>query len=191
MSKKKYVIWSNADLNVNEEWIDAYKEHLEINDRKIPKEIFDDDVYEFMYDTNSDYLDDERSNLNIQLTRPIIVIGDLGLWNGRRMGYKEISSGNIRDCLYSECDYNTWYIDKQGDLCCEAIHHDGTNFYTYRAIRTDATEAQIENLKDKLYHGTATRSDITRSTVRLGDEIGKAYGWEISGRKPAEKSCAR
>ena len=42
------------------------------------------------------------------VSRPILVIGDLGLWHGRVSGYKEIPSGNIRDCLYSDCDYSTW-----------------------------------------------------------------------------------
>lgn len=32
-----------------------------------------------MYELNGDYLDDERSNLDIQLSRPILVVGDLGL----------------------------------------------------------------------------------------------------------------
>ncbi len=49
-----------------------------------------------MYEINGDYLDDERMNLDVQLSQPILVIADLGLWHGRRMGYKEIPSGNIR-----------------------------------------------------------------------------------------------
>ena len=42
-----------------------------------------------MYEINNRYLDDERVNLNIQLDQPILVIADLGLWNGRRPGYQE------------------------------------------------------------------------------------------------------
>ena len=47
----------------------------------------------------------------IQLSRPIFVVGDLGLWHGRRMGYKEIECGNISDCLYTERDIDnvTWF----------------------------------------------------------------------------------
>lgn len=52
------------------------------------------------------------------------------------MGYKEIPSGNIRDCLYSDTDYSTWYVDRLGDLRCDAIHHDGTNFYLTAFTRT-------------------------------------------------------
>ena len=104
-----------------------------------------------MYEINSGYLDDERVNLNIQLPRPILVIGDLGLWNGRRSGYKEIYSGNIRDCLYSDTDFSTWYVDKLGDLRCDAVHHDGTNHYLYRTYKVGVRESQIDLLKDKLY----------------------------------------
>ena len=49
-----------------------------------------------MYEINSTYFQDEKTNLDIQLSSPILVVGDLGLWHGRRMGYKEIESGNIR-----------------------------------------------------------------------------------------------
>ena len=111
------------------------------------------------------------------LGQPILVIANLGLWYGRRSGYKEILSGNIRDCLYSDCDYNTWFVDRQGDLRCDAYHHDGTNHYLYRAWKEGTTEEQMDRLKNKLYEGTATRADITRVTRRLGDEIGKVYGW--------------
>ena len=140
---------------------------------------------ERMYELNGDYLDDERSNLDIQLSRPILVVGDLGLWHGRRMGYKEIPSGNIRDCLYSErdIDYSTWYVDKNGDFRCDAIHHDGTNHYLYRAYKDGVSDTQIENLKEKICRGIATRADITRVTRRLGDEIAHVYGFLIPRRQ--------
>jgi parallel beta-helix repeat protein len=47
-----------------------------------------------------DYFDDEEINLNLELGRHILVIADLGLWNGRHSGYKEIGT-NLRDCLCS------------------------------------------------------------------------------------------
>lgn len=133
-----------------------------------------------MYELNSDYLDDERSNLDIQLSRPILVVGNLGLWHGRHMGYKEIPSGNIRDCLYSERDiYSTWYVDRNGDFRCDAIHHDGTNHYVYRAYKDSVSDTQIE----RLYRGIATRTDITKVTRRLGDEIAYVYGFPIPRRQ--------
>ena len=98
---------------------------------------------------------------------------------------KEIPSGNIRDCLYSErdMDYSTWYVDKNGDFRCDAIHHDGTNHYLYRAYKDGVSDTQIENLKENLYRGIATRADITRVTRRLGDEIAHVYGFPIPRRQ--------
>ena len=170
MEKTDRRIWSNRDLDYEDWRADLESEYPEKTE---------DERIALMYDINSDYLDDERCNLNIQLGRPILVIGDLGLWNGRFSGYKEIESGNISDCLYSDTDYSTWYVDKYGDLRCDAVHHDGTNHYLYRAYKDGVSFDQIENLKWKIYNGEATRKDITRITRRLGDEIGKVYGWEF------------
>ncbi len=174
MSEFKRVIWGDIDLE-----LDDWRESLEELYPNYPE----NELYNIMCKTNAENLYDERSNLNIQLSRPILVIADLGLWNGRKSGYKEIESGNIADCLYSDTDYNEWYIDKNGDLRGTAVHHDGTNRYLYRTYKDNVTETQIENLKEKLYEGTATRNDITRITRRLGDDIAKVYGFEIPKQK--------
>ena len=134
MKDSRHIIWSN-DIDY-----DDWREDLE---EQYP-DLTEAERMELMYELNGDYLDDERSNLDIQLSRPILVVGDLGLWNGRRMGYKEIPSGNIRDCLYSEqdIDYSTWYVDKNGDFRCDAIHHDGTNHYLYRAYKDGVSDTR-------------------------------------------------
>ena len=160
MKEERHVIWSNYGLDY-EDWRDDLEADY--------PDLSEDERISLMYEINGDYLDDERANLNVQLSQPILVVGDLGLWNGRRMGYKEIPSGNIRDCLYSDTDYSTWYVDRLGDLRCDAIHHDGTNFYLYRVYKDSASPSQIELLKEKLYRGIATRADITRVTRRLGE----------------------
>ena len=177
MEKTDHLIWSNYDLDYDDWKDDLEAEHPDLSERE---------RIDLMYQINSDYLDDERVNLNITLSRPILVIADLGLWYGRRQGYKEIESGNIRDGLYDDNDYVTWFVDKNGDLRCDSIHHDGTNHYLYRTYKDGVSEEQIENLKWKLYHGQATRKDITRITRRLGDEIGKVYGWEFPQRQQRE-----
>ena len=171
MRDEKHIIWSNYDLDYDD-WRDDLEEQY--------PDLSEDERVELMYEINGDYLDDERLNLDIQLSQPILVIGDLGLWNGRRMGYKEINSGKISDCLYSDTDYATWYVDKLGDLRCDAVHHDGANYYLYRTYKDGVRESQMELLKEKLYRGIATRADITRVTRRLGDDIAKVYGFSIS-----------
>ena len=169
-SEERHVIWSDINLDL-EDWRDDLKETY--------PDYSDDELYNVMCEINGEYLADERANLNIQLDRPILVIADLGRWNGRFSGYKEIESGNIADCLYSEMDMNEWYVDKYCDLKCRAIHHDGTNYYLYRVYKDGVSDTQIENLKEKIYEGKATREDITRITRRLGDDIAKVYGFQV------------
>lgn len=174
MSDERHLIWSNYNLDYDDWRDDLEAEYPELSD---------DERQERMVEINGDYLDDERTNLNIQFSRPILVIADLGRWNGRFPGYKEITSGNIRDCLYSDTDYSTWYVDKLGDLRCDVVHHDGTNHYLYRTYKDGVSDEQINRLKEKIYNGIATRTDITRLTNRLGDEIGKVYGWDFPTRQ--------
>ena len=183
----RHIIWSNMNLEADD-WRDSYKEYLEING-------LDDDpndenkLYEYMFEANDDYLSDERRNLDIHLSQPIIVIGDLGRWNGRVTGYKMIDSGNIRDCLYADTDYTEWYVDKYGDLRANAVHHDGTNHYLYRVFKDGVTDTQIENLQDKIYNGKVTRADITRVTKRLGDEISEVYGFSIPKQRQSNEQA--
>lgn len=171
MAEYKHLIWTN-DVDY-EDW----REDLEA---EYP-DATEQERIDLMHEINNDYLDDERCKMNIQLDREILVVADLGLWDGRRQAYNEIKSGNIKDCLYGQnCDYyDTWYVDDLGDLRCDAVHHDGTNRLMYRVYKPDATVAQILNLKEKLYFGKATRKDITHVTERLGDKIAKVYGWKI------------
>ena len=177
MKEDRHIIWSNYDLDY-EDWRDDLEAEY--------PELTEDERIALMDEINGDYLDDERVNLNIQLSQPILVIGDLGLWYGRRSGYKEIESGNIRDCLYADTDYSTWYVDKLGDLRCDAIHHDGTDHYLYRASKDGVRESQIDLLKDKLYRGIATRADVTRITRRLGDDIARVYGFSLPRVRQAQ-----
>ena len=181
MTVDRHIIWSNYDLDY-EDWRDDLEAEY--------PDLTEGERIALMYEINGDYLDDERMNLDVQLSQPILVIADLGLWHGRRMGYKEIASGRISDCLYSDTDYSTWYVDRLGDLRCDAIHHDGTNHYLYRTYKPGVRQSKIENLKEKFYFGPATRADITRITRRLGDDIAKVYGFSIL-RQRQEQAAER
>lgn len=167
---KKHMIWGNRNLNLDDWRDDLLENYPELEGDESA-------LYDLMYETNDSYLDDERVNLDIQLNAPIVVIGDLGLWDGRRMGYKLINSGNIKDCLYDNNDCVEWWVDERNNLRAISSHHDGTNYHLYRVFKENATATQRKNFLDKVYHGKVTSRDITRYTRRLGDYIGKVYGW--------------
>ena len=166
---RKHVIWSSyCDMDDWKEYFDAEYPEISENER-----------YCLMYETNDEYLADTRVNLDIQLPEEIVCIADLGLWNGRHSGYHVIKSGNIKDCLYSNYD-PTWYVDRYGNLRCDDVHHDGTNHYLYRMWKPGLSESAKESFLWKIYEGKATSADITRYTRRIGDHIGKVYGWEVA-----------
>ena len=170
---KKHIIWSNMNLAV-EDWRDAYKEWLEINeiDDRDPDD--EDDIFDWATETNNQYLDDERMNLDYEVDGRILVIADIGRWNGRFSGYKIIDSCNINDILYSECDYMEWYGDGY-NIRSTGHHHDGTNYCLYRIIREDRN---IDNLLSAIYNGEEiTSSKLNYYTKSLYKDVAKIYSW--------------
>ena len=152
-------------------------------------ELDEDGLYAKMLELNSDYLDDERSNLKQSIGGSLLVIADLGLWNGRHQGYREKADADLSDCLDYRYDSAEWYVDRNGEFCGSQAHHDGQSsksrsisdqtHYVYRKIKDSATNDDIDDLEAKLYNGTATQNDIDRVTEKLGDRVAKVYGWEL------------
>ena len=175
--QKKYVIWSNRDLDPAD-WKDSYAQFLEINEISGNPED-QDEVVNYMIETNDEYLEDEKANLRTS-GEPILVIANLGLWNGRKTGYAVIESGDIAKCLFSRCDYVNWYVDgADGEFRCEASHHDGTNRYLYRRFKNEVSEDAREELLEKIYENKFSQEDLDELTIPLGPEIAKIFGWEL------------
>ena len=83
---KKFTIWSNRDIDYNE-WKEIYKETAEANEWDEDTEN-EDNLQSFISEELERNFDDERANLNIPLDGRVIAIADLGLWNGRKQGYR-------------------------------------------------------------------------------------------------------
>ena len=167
---EKRMVWQDIDLDIKD-WIDDLRAEY--------PDLGEDELIQKMYEINAEYLGDERDNLNIQCGSEIIVFGDIGRWNGRVCGYKIIESGNIRDCLYSDCDMNEWYVDRNGDLCSTQIHHDGRNYLYYRKFKDGLSVDDRDDFLDKFCDGKATQKDIDRVTDKIGTIIAQVYGWEF------------
>ena len=90
MQEEKHIIWSNLNLDM-EDW----REFLE---EEYPGRT-EDEYYCLMHELNDGYLDDERMNLDKQVSTPIIVCADLGLWNGRKSGYRMIAAATLKTAL--------------------------------------------------------------------------------------------
>lgn len=110
--------------------------------------IYDSDNCEYDdYGYCSDF-DDEVGNLHKELDNRIIVIADLGLWNGRHSGYKVIGS-NLNDIMYQSTDgnYKVWFDGH--NIKAKDSHHDGYNYYEFREIKFGV---DIDILKNKIYN---------------------------------------
>ena len=108
----KRIIWT-SETNIED-----YREFFEEQDITSENE-----QYECLDEMNRIWLEDERMNRDIELEENIVILADLGLWFGRRDGYKEIGN-NISEALYTNDDYITWYVDGY-DMRGDGAHHDG------------------------------------------------------------------
>lgn len=119
--------------------------------------------FDLTKDMNQDEFMDEVYGLEITLANNeqnengYVIIGDLGLWNGRVIGYKEI---HYLERLPREIEWTAAHIE-DGELMIENSHHDGTNYYYVRAWKN--------NIKDKNTLLNALYS-ATRDGYTLEDE---------------------
>lgn len=88
-----------------------------------------------------------------------IIIADLGLWNGRRSGYKEIN--NLTQILKSELSSLT--LDKDG-VTAEYNHHDGTNYYEVRAWKNNIKNKYI--LEEAIYYDKEEMEELIKKFTK-------------------------
>lgn len=171
---KKLIIWSNRDINFDE-WKEDLIAYQKENGYEDPEDVTDDDVWSFIYESLDNQLGDERMNLNITINGRILVIADLGLWDGRKQAYQIRPRKNVNEILCCHEDYTTeWYSDGYNIKAVD-VHHDGTNYYEFREIREDRN---IQNLLDAIYNGEKiTRKKLNYYTKSLHPYVAKVYGW--------------
>lgn len=140
-----------------------------------PESIDNDDVWDRIYNEIDWTFDDEFNNLDIKTENDIIAIANMGLWYGKRTGYKLLSRRNLNEimCCGGE-DYNHLYYDGF-NVYKEAIHHDGTNYIMFREVRPDVN---IEKLCDIIYNNEViNRATLNRYTRSLRRYVKRIYGW--------------
>lgn len=179
MNKTKHIIYDNYDI-YSKDMKDWAKETLELNE---VEDITEEDIFRECAEADSCFFQDELSELRRHNEGELVAIASIGRWNGRFSGYKIIPC--IADTLYSSCDYESLYVDSNGDLRKEESHHDGTNTILYRYWKDGLSDTQKENFLDKIYNGECTQRDITRYTRKAGLAISDAYGWTVRGAKKA------
>lgn len=168
---------------------DNFGKEVRVTREEFEKTITEEDVDNECNFMESTWFDAERDNLDsVDEHCGLIAIADLGRWNGRFSGYREVK--NLADVLYSSCDYERVYVDSNGDLRKEESHHDGSNSILYRYWKDGLTDEQKENFMSKIYNGECTQKDITRYTRKAGLGIANAYGWTVRGGENKYRNVA-
>lgn len=158
---KKRIIWSNIHINK-----DDWKEIAEENGWN------EDELQCFIDEELTDYWNTELENLNVPLDGRVIAIADLGLWMGRRQGYR-ILGRNANSIFNVGEDYNEYYSDGY-NIKATCKHHDGVNYIEYRVIREDR---DIYNLLNDICNGNEiTRRKLNYYTRSLLPYVAKVYG---------------
>lgn len=88
-----------------------------------------------------------------------IIIAGLGLWDGRRSGYKEIN--NLTQILKIELSSLT--LDKDG-VTAKYNHHDGTNYYEVRAWKNNIKNKYI--LEEAIYYGKEEMEELIKKYTK-------------------------
>ena len=166
---ERHIIWQDAIYEDEKNWEEAYREETGGECGNLS---------EFISDRVNEAYGDERANLNIEVPNGILVIADLGAWDGRKSGHLNHDLSNVNECLHSYCGgYLKVYLED--DLIAEEAHHDGTNVYTFRKWRDDVTEEQKDDLRIALWAQEKEKAAelIAKYTLSLYPEVAKAYGW--------------
>lgn len=162
----KHILWS-SDIELKD-WENDIKEYM--------PNASEQEIYEEIIRVNESYLDELRSAFNKKLNEQIVIIAELGLWNGKKSGYKLLSN-NLKDCFYGDTENSEWYVDGYNDLRCVSNHHDGTNLLLYRVFKDNLSELTKDHFLYNVSRGIVTRKDITRYTTSLGKYFKEYYGW--------------
>ena len=165
---KSYGMYSLKEMEQAEQ--DA-REHLKENDFENYETV---DVSDSIYEEIDMWFEDEISNLYRVLDGRILAIANMGLWNGRRTGYK-ILGNNLNEVISCGigCDDKEIYCDGFNVLA-KGYHHDGTNYVEFREIREDRN---IDTLLDKIYNNEeVTRKEINYYTRSLRPYVKQVYG---------------
>ena len=134
MTKKHTTIWKSYgmySLKELEQLEQDEREHLKENDFEDYETV---DVTDTIYEEIDMWFDDVTSNLYKVLDGRILAIANMGLWNGRRTGYKVLGH-NLNEVVTSTigCDEKEVYCDAYNVLA-KGYHHDGTNYVEFSSI---------------------------------------------------------
>ena len=136
------------------------------------------DEIQFQMDT---WYETEMMNIGcITVDEGLVIIADLGRWNGRYYSVKEVRGYTVKDAI--EQAYHRDYMDisfgvnDNNDLVYDGHHHDATDHFTIRKWRKGLSDEAKEKFMNTIYEQGAINLDWY--TKPIGKLINNVYGWK-------------
>lgn len=147
-------------------YIAEYNEVAKCNDWPEVKSVEDERL--------KDYFDDQMANdydyfIDEYGQRDVMVLADLGLWNGRVQCSKFGKLASLMESMVQDYNY-IYYNPENGTFVLKAIHHDGTNWYTIYPVTTKG----LEYIQEHYY---TMDDDDNRKLVQTEDMVTR-FDWE-------------
>lgn len=123
-------------------------------------------VDQLNFDADLSILEDHLEE--IEVDEDIVVIGDLGLWNGRTFGYKILSNNPI-DILkgLDYYDFPEIEMNENDEIFATDKHHDGTNYYRFRVWKKGISESSKDRFLNDIYNNDFDEEDVIKYTKAL------------------------
>ena len=167
----EHIIFDNHD---NIDTMENTKQQIS-EQRDIPiEDVTDNMVYDEWAEQETMWFNDELENLDQELDGRIIAIANLGLWDGRKSGYK-IGGTNLNEVMsIGNHDYVKVYSDGF-NIRKQSSHHDGTNTMLFRMIRENRN---IDRFTDMIYSGKPiSNSVLNYYTKSIEKNVRSIFGW--------------
>ena len=152
MKNKTRILYDNNNVDYDE-WFKIYQEDCYENE----EECFDresNDFYEWVGEMLSMDWEDFNDNLKYdnENNTECIVIGSLGLWNGRKEVQQKFDTLRkaISACI-GNCDYIT-ITETNGVINVVSIHHDGRNYFEIHKLNKKGCNCVNEDLLVKTHY---------------------------------------
>ncbi len=171
---KTYGFYSSNFLEEFKKDIIANFEEMDNKELAEELKLNDDKLLNYLYEDINMFYEDEKINLNQKTDNNIIAIASMGLWNGRKTGYK-ILGNNLNEILQSfSCEEFKIFYDGY-NIKFEGYHHDGNNYILFREIKNSDN---IECFTDLIYNNkNYSNNQLNYYTKSLRSYVKNIYGW--------------
>lgn len=175
---KTYIVEITAEPETHIIWHNDAVEEYEALEKELTEEMSNNEeevLWQMAYDRISQWLDDEKANLDKKAAGQLFLIGTLQRWNGAYSVYKLLNTSNIGESLSEIIESfsgdNTIRIYAQGEhVYVSQTGHDNPVNPSVFELRTFAVD--FDNLDDD---NTQT---LMANSHPIGSIVNEVYGWK-------------